>query len=329
MAQASTFRFTQGPGTLGRRRQWIGMGGAAVAIALGVYLFFFRDHGPTVSQSSAPPQSSASGWLSRLEPYTPAPEKPPVAPGRDPALEALARQMEELTRKITAMEKQKPPAAGGGQPPRRKHKDMGFQENKKPKDVLNGPKTYTLAPWATVIPCQAYTKVKSTTGEVGTAKVTTTVYDTATGQIPLIPQNSTVGYRYDTQNLLHGDDRMLTAAIELTLPSGEVVDLGEAPVTDQEGITGLVSHVDQRFWFLARAVLIQGVLGRGVPQAIQQATAGSNPLGQIPSGVAQSGGQAVTQRIAPALNTKPIVTINPGELCTVLLTKALELPAAY
>jgi type IV secretory pathway VirB10-like protein len=267
--------------------------------------------------------------------YAALPSRPVVAE-RDTRLEELLKRMEAWEREHAALRKAleshkhtNEAPKGGTAPKPRPHRDMGFTRYELPKEVLPKEPTYTLAPWATVIPCQAYTKANSDTGEYMTAKVTTTVYDTKTGRIPLIPQHSTIGVRYNGADLVYGHERLPTVALELTLPSGETIDLGESPVTDQVGQAGLASSVNQHWGRLAGAVLIQGVLGRGIPQAIQSATAGANPASQVASGVATTGGQTVTRVTQRALDTRPTILVEPGELCHVILTKPLALTAAY
>ena len=54
-------------------------------------------------------------------------------------------------------------------------------------------KEYTLAPWATRLPCTIEPLMNSDVPGAFTAKVTTNVYDTATGQHLLVPQGATIG----------------------------------------------------------------------------------------------------------------------------------------
>jgi type IV secretory pathway VirB10-like protein len=106
------------------------------------------------------------------------------------------------------------------------------------------PNTYTVAPGATKIPCQVETAINSDVEGYLTAKVTSGVYDTATGRHLLVPQNSTVLGHDQSSNLLFGNERLPTVSLTLALPDGRSVELGNAPITDQQGVAGLTGKVN-------------------------------------------------------------------------------------
>ena len=159
-----------------------------------------------------------------------------------------------------------------------------------------------------------------------TCKVTSPVYDTETGHHLLIPQGSTIGAKYTSNDLLYGNARLPTLSLSLTLRDGSTVDLGKSPLTDQLGTQGLTGRVDQHFWRLAGAVFIGGAL-RGGAQMAQIGTAQMGVVGAVPSGMAQSGGQAVQQRTGRTLDSRPTIHVEAGQLGIVLLTKPLALKA--
>ena len=105
------------------------------------------------------------------------------------------------------------------------------------KETTDGPKAseYTLAPGATKLPCILETTIISDVEGHFTCRVTTNVYDTATGQHLLVPQGSTVLGNDQANTLVYGSNRMDTVSLTLALPDGRTVDLGKAPVTDQPG----------------------------------------------------------------------------------------------
>jgi type IV secretory pathway VirB10-like protein len=108
--------------------------------------------------------------------------------------------------------------------------------------------TYVLAPGATKIPCQIETAMHSDVEGYFTAKTRVAVYDTATGQHLLIPQNSTILGHDQSSQLLYGNERMNAISLTLALPDGTSVDLGHAPVTDQQGVAGLTGKVDRSIY---------------------------------------------------------------------------------
>jgi type IV secretory pathway VirB10-like protein len=114
----------------------------------------------------------------------------------------------------------------------------------------------------------------------------------------------------------------------LALPDGRSVDLGQAPVTDQQGIAGLTGCVTNHWWRLFGAVFIGGAL-RGGMRALQLEMASAAGVGQVAAGMSAVGNQVVTQRVGRALDTRPTIEVDAGQLCNVLLTKPLSLPAMW
>jgi type IV secretion system protein VirB10 len=187
---------------------------------------------------------------------------------------------------------------------------------------------YTLAPGATKLPCIIETAINSDVEGYFTAKVSTNIYDTATGRHLVVPQGSTILAHDQSSTLLYGNERLPTISLTLALPDGRSVDLGQAPVTDQQGVAGLTGRVNQHYWRLFGAVFIGGAL-RGGMQALPIATAQAGGAGQVASGIAASGNQATTQRLGRALDTRPTIEVDAGQLCHVLLIKPLNLPAMW
>jgi type IV secretion system protein VirB10 len=186
---------------------------------------------------------------------------------------------------------------------------------------------YILAP-GTFLPCAVETAMNSEVPGYFTAKVNQNVYDTATRQHVLVPQGSTIVGHNQSGSLVYGNERMDTVSLTLTRPDGGSVDLGRAPVTDQEGVAGLTGRVNNHWWRLFGAVFIGGAL-RGGMQALQLEMAGAAGAGQVAAGISSVGNQVVTQRLGRALDTRPTIEVDAGQLCNVLLTKPLHLPAMW
>jgi type IV secretion system protein VirB10 len=188
--------------------------------------------------------------------------------------------------------------------------------------------TYVLAPGATKLPCEIETAMNSDVEGHFTAKVTTNVYDTASGRHLLVPQGSTILGHDQSSTLLYGNERLPTISLTLALPDGRDVDLGHAPITDQQGVMGLTGDVNNHWGRLFGAIFIGGAL-RGGQQAIQAGMAQAGGAGQVASGVASVGSQAGIQRAGRALDTRPTITVDSGQICNVLLIKPLKLPAMW
>ena len=124
------------------------------------------------------------------------------------------------------------------------------------------------------------------------------------------------------------NERLPTISLTLALPDGRSVDLGQAPVTDQQGGAGLTGRVNNHWWQLFGAVFIGGALCGGM-QALQIGLARQAGAGQVDAGISSVGNQAVTQRIGRALDTRPTIEVDAGQLCHVLLTTPLHLQAMW
>ena len=297
----------------------------------------------TQGHSLAAPMTDSAAWppwLKQAQTY-PAPEAKPPPPAATPApdttaselaklrAQMLQQQMEidDLKRRglVKATPPQRPPA-----PPQRREAPPMLYVSHEVKDAPPVPKTpeYALAPGATKLPCVIETAINSDVEGYFTAKVSTNVYDTATGRHLLVPQGSTILGHDQSSTLLYGNERLPTISLTLALPDGRSVDLGHAPVTDQQGIAGLTGKVDQHFWRLFGAVFIGGAL-RGGQQALQIGLAQAGGAGQVAAGIAATGSQVGQQRLGRALDTRPTITVDSGQLCQVLLTKPLTLAALW
>ncbi len=282
-------------------------------------------------------------WLRQAQTYpTAEPEPPkPAAPVIDPnaaLLAKLAALQADMDRQRVELEalKKRPSGTTVIQPQQAKAAPvpkptaaMLFVAHDL-KELPSQPKAteYTLAPGATKLPCLIETAINSDVEGYFTAKVSTNVYDTATGRHLLIPQGSTVLGHDQSATLLYGNARLPTISLTLALPDGRSVDLGQAPVTDQQGVAGLTGRVNQHFWRLFGAVFIGGAL-RGGAQMLQLEAAQAGPVGQVAGGIAATGSQATQQRLGRALDTRPTITVASGQLCHVLLLKPLTLPAMW
>jgi type IV secretion system protein VirB10 len=199
------------------------------------------------------------------------------------------------------------------------------------KEAPPGPMVteYTLAPGATKLPCQIETAMNSDVEGAFIAKVTTNVYDTATGRHLLVPQGSSILGNTQSSQLLYGSERMDTISLTLTLPDARTIDLGRAPVTDQQGVAGLTGDVNHHYWRLFGAVFIGGALKGGMNALNVAMTGAAGATGQVASGIASVGNQATNRVITPVINIRPTITVEAGQLCQVLLTKPLHLPAMW
>lgn len=185
---------------------------------------------------------------------------------------------------------------------------------------------YILAPGATKLACVVETAMNSDASTYFTARTTTNVYDTATGQHLLVPQGSTILGNGQGEKLIYGNERLNTVSLTLTLPDARTVDIGDAPVTDQQGIGGLADRVDQHYGRLFAATFITLGLKMGAAVATNMATGDSATIVTSATGPVSQAGTRVT---GPMLNTRPTIEVDSGHLCQVVLLKPLKLPAMW
>src|SRR6266446_3543418 len=311
---------------------------AAVGAGVLGWLFYGRKgHQAAVTTE----KSTSPGWTAAQLHY----EKPEVkaeAPTAKPVddtaakLAAILAKLGTMQAELDELKKWKPTTTVVQQPPPPKTEpakkapaSMLFVEHKVTDTPPKAPVTaYTLAPGAGRLPCIVETAINSDVEGYLTARVSTNVYDTATGRHLLVPQGSTILGHDQSQQLLYGNERLPTISLTLALPDGRSVDLGKAPITDQQGMAGLTGDVNNHWGRLFGAVFIGGAL-RGGMQALPIATAQTGGAGQVASGIAASGNQATTQRLGRALDTRPTIEVDAGQLCHVLLIKPLTLPAMW
>lgn len=310
---------------------------ALVALgAAGLAYLQWKDALPKTTEAQA-----SSHWLPpqrvQYQPEPPPPPPPAAPPAEDPMAErwaAMMKQMAQIQGELAALKqrpepKPAPAKTTPAEPPKpqpKKHASMLYVQHTPKEEPVTATPTYTLAPGATKLACQVETVMNSDTGQTFTAKTLTPVYDTATGQHLLVPQQSTILGKYDGAGLLYGNERLPTLSLSLTLPNGNTVDLGESPVMNGAGMSGLVTDVNQHYGRLLGAVFIGGAL-RGGAMALQAGMAGGGPAGYVAAGIAQSGNQALNRTMGRAMDTRPTITVDAGELCQVILLKPLQLPA--
>jgi type IV secretion system protein VirB10 len=154
-----------------------------------------------------------------------------------------------------------------------------------------------------------------------TAQVTENVFDTMTGSILLVPQGARLIGRYDSV-VAFGQRRALVIWQRLILPDGSSLRLDNMPATDVAGYAGLTDKVDVHTWTLLKGVAVATMLGVGSELSIS----GESDLVQAIRESAQSNtaraGDQITQR---NLNIQPTITIRPGALVRVLVTRDLIL----
>lgn len=317
-----------------------------LVLLLGGGFVFLRAFAKPMPKTTPDTMTTNPAWMKQPITYA-AEEQAPikaVPPPADPnpgilrELAALRQQSQAQQEELEALKRR--PVASPALPAKTPAKPIPIKRppggmlfvshDKDLKDMPPVPRVpeYTLAPGATKIPCIVEPVINSDVEGYFTAKVTTNIYDTATGRHLLVPQGSTILAHDQSSQLVYGNERMNTVSLSLTLPDGRTVDLGKAPVTDEQGVAGLTGDVNQHYGRLLAAVLIQGVL-KGGATAISTAAADATGAGPMAVGIVGAGSQAGMRVTGPLLSTRPTILVASGQLCTVLLVKPLSLPAMW
>lgn len=321
----------------------LGLLAIAAVLLIGSFLVVLFVHGKQRTEKALE-AVTASAWVKKtaVHPETPAPKAEAEAAAHDPNAGKWAEMMAKLAAldaKVNDLAKRK---AGTTTTVVNQSTQKAATVPTKPKaaapffvahELKETPppsslETYTLAPGATKLPCVVETRIVSDVEGYFTCRVSTNVFDTATGRHLLVPQGSTVLGNDQANDLIYGSNRMDTISLTLTLPDGRTVDLGRAPVTDQEGVAGLTGKIDRHFWSLFGAVFIGGALKGGMT-AMQTAMTDAAGAGQVATGIGTLGNQATNRVIQPFINIRPTITVEAGQLANVLLTKPLSLPAMW
>jgi len=140
------------------------------------------------------------------------------------------------------------------------------------------------------------------------AQVTENVYDSATGQLLLIPQGSRLIGDYDSV-VAFGQSRALVVWQRLIMPDGSSIQIENLPASDAAGYAGLEDEVDYHTWSLLKGVALATLIGVGGELSI-----GSD--GDLVQAIRQSAQQNTSQAgqhlVEKDLNRQPTITIRPG-----------------
>jgi len=172
-----------------------------------------------------------------------------------------------------------------------------------------------------VIAASLITGLRSDLPGLVTAQVTEPVFDSATGQVLLIPQGTRLIGSYDSV-VAFGQKRALVVWQRILLPDGRSLRLDNAPAADPSGYAGLEDRVDFHSWSLLKGVALSTLLGLApellvggdgdIVQAIRRATQ-------------DSGARAGDQLVQRNLDVQPTITIRPGARVRLLVHKDLVL----
>jgi type IV secretory pathway VirB10-like protein len=245
---------------------------------------------------------------------------------RDAELRRLQRELEEQRRLLEALRQQKPaPPAPAPKPAavkQVKRAPLLAISHERP-EAVSSETDLVLTP-GTWIPAVLETTLNSEIEGYFTLKTRKPVYDSVTGQQVVIPQGHAIVARDTSSLLLFGNERIPTFAVSLSLPGGRSVELGDAPIMDATGTNGLTGEVNNHIWRLVwTSIFIEGL--RAGQQILTQEIASQNN-GITVTGIGQYSTSLAQQRLGRAQDTRPTITVQPGEVVNVLITKPFRMP---
>lgn len=117
-----------------------------------------------------------------------------------------------------------------------------------------------------VISAALITGIRSDLPGQTTAQVTENIYDSPTGRILLVPQDTRLIGQYDN-GVQFGQRWVLLVWNRLIMPNGRSIVLERQPGADTQGYAGLEDGVDYHWWDLAKAASLSTLLGVGAELA--------------------------------------------------------------
>lgn len=190
----------------------------------------------------------------------------------------------------------------------------------------------------TVIPGIMLTGINSDLPGKIIGQVSQNVYDTATGNMLIIPQGSRLIGVYDSRVAV-GQNRVLIAWNRIIFPDGSSVDIETMPGTDQAGYAGFEDEVNNHYLRIFGSATIMSLIGGGMAYTVDSMGGSSNNQtgnnntpslrDEMGTALAAQLGQASLQLLQQNVNIKPTLEIRPGYRFNIVLVKDLVFEAPY
>lgn len=212
-----------------------------------------------------------------------------------------------------------PPAAAAGG--KQEFLQIGSNRTTVSSERVTAPVSPNILQAGSIIPAALLTGIQSDLPGQITAQVTQNVYDSPTGRILLIPQGSRLIGEYDSE-VSAGQNRVLLAWDRLILPGGRSILLDRQPGADASGMAGIRDGVNYHWGNMLKAAMVSTLLGAGA----ELATDSDDDLVQAlrygtQDTISQTGRQVVQREV----NVPPTLTVRPGHMLRVLVTRDIVL----
>jgi type IV secretory pathway VirB10-like protein len=182
-----------------------------------------------------------------------------------------------------------------------------------------------------VIPAITISGVNSDLPGCMIAQVSQTVYDSATGAYPLIPQGTRLYGCYDSK-VAFGQNRALVVWKRLVFPDSSTLELGGMEGDDSAGYAGFKDKVNNHYARLAAFGAMTSLFSAAfqLSQPKQNTNTQSLTNQQVAAGaVGQELSQLGAQVTEKNLNIQPTIEIRPGYRFVVMVNKDMVFPGVY
>jgi type IV secretory pathway VirB10-like protein len=161
-------------------------------------------------------------------------------------------------------------------------------------------------------------------------QVSQTVYDTATGRFPLIPQGSMLVGVYSS-DVAFGQERVQVAWQRIIFPDGRAINISGMPGADAGGYSGLHDIVDHHWGRIFGAALAMSVISAGysLSQDNNSGDDEQSASGALSESLGQTLGQTGMQITQKNLSIQPTNIIRPGNRFNVMVSKDIVFDAPY
>jgi len=160
------------------------------------------------------------------------------------------------------------------------------------------------------------------------AQLTRDVYDSATGQLRLVPAGATLLCTYNSA-VVAGQERLLVLFTRLIFPAGASVPLGAMDAADSQGMVGAPAEVNTRFWRVFGSSMLIAMVTRFAERSDgSNASVTVNVGGQSGNPAAQVLADVARKSLERNLNVKPELRVLPGDRLTLIVTRDMVLDPA-
>jgi len=150
------------------------------------------------------------------------------------------------------------------------------------------------------------------------------IYDSVRGDCLMIPRGTMINAPYSS-DIAPGQESLLVAATDMTLPNGKEVPLDGAPGADPNGYNGFSAHVNNHFLKIYGTSFLTAILVKKYDDSSTSTTTTGLGVTQVNSTagqVAATTAQSVLQRYQ---NLQPTLTVKAGQHFILKLTHRLVL----